>query len=87
MEVLAPLHAVPLIRRVGLRHEVRHAGGHLGKSAAHFAADLGDRFRHVDDAVEIDLPLAGQAAHEIQLHFVEAVGERCAAAFEQIFDS
>jgi hypothetical protein len=84
MKVFSPLHAVPLIRRMRLGHEVRDAGRHLRVLAAHFLADLGDGLRHFNDAIQIDLPFAGQPAHEIQLHFVDAIFERLAATIVQI---
>src|SRR5262249_52992644 len=83
-QVLARLHAVPLIRRVRLGHKVRHRRRHLAIAPGHLATDAGDLLRHVDDPVEIDLALAGQAAHEIELDALPAILERFAAANVEI---
>ena len=67
LEVLAVLHAVPLIGRVSFGDEVGDAGGDSGVTAADFFADRRDRLGQVDDAVQVDRPFARQAAHEVQL--------------------
>ena len=79
------LHAVPLVGRVRLGHEVGHAGRHLGVAAGDLLADPGDRLGHLDDPVEIGVALAGQAAHEVELDLAPAAPERLGAAFIQVF--
>ena len=84
LEVLAPLHAVPLVRRGRLGDEVRDAGRHVGEPAGLLLADPGDGLGHLDDAVEVDRPLAGQAAHEVELDLPPAASERLAAAVVEV---
>src|SRR5207245_2326002 len=73
LQVVARLHAVPLVGRVRLGDEVRYRGGDLEVAATHLLADLGDVLGHVDDAVEIDLAFPRQADEEIELHLLPAV--------------
>ena len=79
VEVFASLHAVPLVRRVRLGDEVGDAGRDLGVAAGDVLADPGDRLGHLDDAVEVGGPLAGQAAHEVELDLPPAAAERLGA--------
>src|SRR5262249_15455181 len=62
IQILARLHAVPLVRRVRLGDEVRHRRGHFDEAALHFLADARNRLGLLDDAVQIDGALARQAA-------------------------
>ena len=54
LKILAALHAVPLIRRMRFRHEVRDTGGDFRIAALDFLADSGNRFGHLDDPVQVD---------------------------------
>ena len=83
-EIFPPLHGVPLVGRLRLGHEVRHVGHHGGEAAADLLAQPRDRLGHVEDAVQVGLPLAGQPAHEVELHPGETVFHRPAAAFVEV---
>ena len=84
VEVLARLHAVPLVGRVRLGDEVGDAGRDLGVAAGDLLADPGDGLGHLDDAVEVGGALAGQAAHEVELDLAPAAAERLGAAVVEV---
>ena len=83
-EVVAVLHAVPLVGRVRLGDEVGDAGDDLGVAAGHVLADPGDRLGHLDDAVEVGGPLAGEAAHEVELDLPPAAPEGLGGAVVEV---
>ena len=85
VEVPARLHAVPLVGRVRLGHEVGHRGRDLGVAAGDLLANPRDRLGHLDDPVEVGLVLAWQPAHEVELDLAPASSERLGAAFIKIF--
>jgi transposase len=58
-EIIATPHGVELIGRLRLGYEVRHVGHHRGRPPADLLAQPGDPLGHLNDAVQVDLLLAG----------------------------
>src|SRR5271165_5577983 len=85
LEILARLHAVPLVGRVRLGYEVGDGGRDLGVATGDLLADPRDGLGHRDDPVEIGLALAGEPAHEVKLDLAPAPPERLGTAFIKIF--
>ena len=86
-KVLAPLHAVPLIRRVRLGNKIGNAGRDFGIAPGLFLADFGNRFSHFDDTVQVDRALAGQSAHKVQFDAIKVSTERLATTFVLVASS
>src|SRR4051794_7408315 len=74
-EVLPGLHSAPLVRRMRLWDEVGDARHDVGIPAGHFLTDPGDLFGHGNDTVEVGGALAGESAHEVELHLTPAAAE------------